>query len=45
MFEHGQPEEFFMLMKTFKKKVDRTDTNLAAGKINHLLTILCGEAL
>ena len=32
-------------MKNFKKEVDRTGDNLAAGNINYLRTILCGEAL
>ena len=45
MFEHGQPEEFLMLMKNFKNAVDGTETNLATGKINYLLTIIRGLSL
>ena len=44
MFEHGQPEEFLMLMKNLKNALDRTNTNLAARKIYYLLTLLCGES-
>ena len=45
MFEHEQPEEFLMLMKCFNSAVDGTNTNLEAGKIYYLLTLLGGEEL
>ena len=32
-------------MKNVKKEDDGTDTNLAAGNINYLCTLSCGEAL
>ena len=45
MFEHGQPEEFLTLMNILKKNVGGMWTNLATGKINYLLTLLCGVLL
>ena len=39
IFEHVQPEELLILRKNFKNAVDGTETNLATGKINYLLTL------
>ena len=44
-FEHGQPEEFFALMKNFNRVVDGTGTMPVVCKKNYLGTILRGEAL
>ena len=44
-FEPGQPEQFFQLLKNFKRAVDWTGTTTAAGNINYLRTLLHGEAL
>ena len=45
MFEHGQPEEFLMLMKNFKNAVDGTEIKLETRMINYLHTLFHGEAL
>ena len=44
-FEHGQPEEFLHLTTNFKRVVERTWTEMAAGKLNCLHTILRGETI
>ena len=43
-FEHGQPEELLGLMKNFRREVYGTGTMTASGKINHISTLLRGEA-
>ena len=43
IFEHGQLEEFLALVKNFNTAINGTGTTSAAGKINDISTILCGE--
>ena len=45
LFENRQPEEFLALMKNFKSAIDRTGNTSAAGKINYIRTLLCGESI
>ena len=44
-FKNGQPEELLRLMKKSKRAIDGTGTKTAAGKTNHLRTMLHWEAL
>ena len=45
MFNDGQPDEFLALLNNFKIEIDGTGTTSPPGRINYLLTMLCGQAL
>ena len=44
-FENVKLEAFLALTKNFKTAIDGAGTISAAGKINYLRTLLCGDAL
>ena len=44
-FENVKPEELLQFLKIPKKDIDRTGISAAAGGINFICTLLCGEAL
>ena len=43
MFDNGEPEDFFGLLKIFKTKIYGTGTTLVSGIINYLHMMLSGE--
>ena len=45
MFNYGQPEELFSLLRNFKVAVDGTGTTNPYGRINYLRTVLLGQEL
>ena len=45
IFNHRQAEEFLEFVKNFKKENDGVRTTKVTGRMNYLLTILCGETM